>query len=383
MYTLTHYLYTLEHPIGLCRRLKGFQLLRQADGRPIFFVGNSAIIFKIQLLGQTLRLRCPKRPLSPSQQVLYGDSLWREELFLYTREQQGEWVDVVVERWIEGRTLDEVIDEALATANRPLLEELSRRFLLQAASWLPAEWAHGDLKPENILVGRQGELRLIDFEGCYHPNTTQRIASELGTPTYQHPARTAEDFDRWLDHFPATLIAVQLEALAIDPSLPQRYPHPDTRLFSAEELFSEECLPYRAVIDLFARQGRALHYRLAHRLRQPSHRLLDVEEIFTFGALLERRLLPDHPHWECYIERGLSGFRSPLGVTTPPLYDEAFDFHEGWAAVRLANHWFYIDEQLRVVYTLPPCEAVKSRRNGAVRYRVDDVWIEKPIPSNR
>lgn len=48
MHTLSQYLTTLESPHGLVRRLSGFRLLRDPDGKPLFFLGNSAATFRIE-----------------------------------------------------------------------------------------------------------------------------------------------------------------------------------------------------------------------------------------------------------------------------------------------------------------------------------------------
>lgn len=375
MYSLTQYLQTLENPDGVCRRLKGFELHHRDDGRPIYHIGNSAILFKIDLHGRTMRLRCYTQHPNRNLALLYGDSLLKEELYLYQGE-QGLWVDVVLEEWIEGRNLEECLLDAASQGNRERLHQLSVSFERLAVELLRTPWAHGDLKPENILVTPEGELRLIDFDGCYLPMEPLKSAPEQGTPAYQHPHR-GDAYDRWLDHYPAALMAVQLRALALDPSLPNRFPQEEGLLFLPETLFKSgvRSEAYEAICRLFAEQGDAVHYRLARLLLHPDHRLPDVEALLAF-----RHPLRKVEEVESYFDRGLAGFQNPNGYATPLLYDEAFDFSEGWALVRLGNYRHYVDGSLRVVRTLPPtCTAAKSRRGGVIRYYIDDKWLSEPV----
>lgn len=379
MYTLTQYLQTLENPDGLCHRLEGFTLCRHADGHPIYHIGNSAILFKIQLHGRTLRLRCYTQRPARNLSLLYGESLLERELYLY-QGAIGEWVDVVVEEWIEGENLEQVMVRAAKAEERHTLHHLSAQFEQLASELLQAPWAHGDLKPENIVVGREGELQLIDFDGCYLPEEPLKLAPELGTPAWQHPTR-GNHYDAWLDHYPATLMAVQLRALALDPTLIRRFPRSEGILFHPEEVTPQRrnegplCEAYRAVCTLFASQGDAVHYRLARLLLHPDHRLPDCEELLGF-----RHPLRKVDGLEIFFDRRLAGFKAADGYRTPLLYDEAFDFREGWALIRLGEYRHYIDRTLRVVHTLPAtCSAAKSRRNGRIRYRIEEKWYEEEV----
>lgn len=46
---------------------------------------------------------------------------------------------------------------------------------------------------------------------------------ELGTAAYQHPGRTAEDFDASIDDYSIATISTTLHALALEPGLLARY----------------------------------------------------------------------------------------------------------------------------------------------------------------
>lgn len=159
MYTLRQYLTTLEEPSGLCRTLEPFELCRDQQGRPLYAVGNSAAVFRIRREGRLQALRCYMRPAEHLAEI-YGSRLLTRELFLYTSPDEGVWCDVVVDDWVEGRTLREEIDLALQAADRERLGALANRFDRLAARLVADDWAHGDLKPENIVVRPSGELQL-------------------------------------------------------------------------------------------------------------------------------------------------------------------------------------------------------------------------------
>lgn len=372
MYSLTQYLETLENPEGLTRRLKGFELIRDANCRPIFHVGNRAIVFKIRHLGETLRLRCYTQPPNRNLERLYGDTLYHEELFLL-RGCCGEWVDVVVEPWIEGKNLEKQIRRAATAGEQRELFRLSQAFEELATNLLTEPWAHGDLKPENIIVDPYGELHLIDFDGCYLPEERLNYAPEIGTPAYQHPQRK-ESFDKWIDHYPIALIATQIRALAYEPALLMAFDGGDGLLIDPKELFSTSSVSYKRysyLLKLFAERGDAVHYRLAKLLTYPTYKLPYVESLLQF-----RYPLRPLEELESYYKDRLAGFEMRANKT-PLLYDDAFDFKEGWALVRLGDHWHYIDRTLHPRYSLPEgCNAVKSLHEGKARYRIGEEWYE-------
>ena len=273
MYTLRQYLTTLEEPSGLCRTLEPFELCRDQQGRPLYAVGNSAAVFRIRREGRLQALRCYMRPAEHLAEI-YGSRLLTRELFLYTSPDEGVWCDVVVDDWVEGRTLREEIDLALQAADRERLGALANRFDRLAARLVADDWAHGDLKPENIVVRPSGELQLIDFDAMFLPAFAGRRSPELGTTAYQHPAREAGDLDASLDDYPAALISTALHALALDPSLAARHAS-DGLLFTPSRMDRDGVL--EEVLTLFEQRGMAVAYRIARLLCSPTLQLFGLE----------------------------------------------------------------------------------------------------------
>lgn len=327
---------------------------RKADGSLRYFTGNSAILFPIRLNGERLKLRCYTRTVERNLKRLYGPRLYEKELLLFT-EKGGEWVDVVVEKWIEGENLEASIERAAQAGNQEKLMALSEGFDQLAARLLAEEWAHGDLKPENVVVSPTGEQQLIDFDATFLPDEGLSEPPERGTPAYRHPMRDLMH-DKWIDHYPAALISSQLRALALDPTLYKRFGGGDAQLFHPEELFEErnprfryrrarsieQCEAYAAVCNLLSAHCEARHYRLARLLQYESHRLPDVEELIAFRY-------PDNPipKAEVYYDRNLAGFTAS-SWRSPLLFDEAFEFQGERATVRIGDHWHEIDRTLRI-----------------------------------
>ena len=368
MHTLRQYLLTLSDPEGLLRTLAGAEVCRDAQGRILYTAGNSAVVFRIRHRGQVRSLRCYLRPMRHLREI-YREQFLEKELYLYDTAGAGTWVDVVVGEWIEGETLSEAAERAAAERDTQRLQALAAAFDALAARLVSDDRAHGDLKPENIIVDAQGILRLIDFDAAYLPEFAGEQSPELGTAAYQHPARTAADFNAQLDDFPAALISTALHALALDPTLRERYPESDGLLFTPREILRGRDAAYREVMELFERRGMALQYRIARLLASPTPQLFGLAEFLAASVREAGTALAGTPpeRLELYVEHGLWGYRTPERVVIPPRYDNGFDFSEGWGAVQLGRTWHFIDGSGRVCLSCPGCDSVKPFRNGCAQ----------------
>lgn len=369
MRTLRQYLFTLTDPEGLTRRLGEIVLCRDAAGRPAYAVGNSAIVFRVRHEGRLRALRCFLRPMRHLREI-YGERLFERELYLYTSPTTGEWVDVVLDEWIEGRTLREAVHRAASDGDREQLAALAAAFDRLALAMVTDDRAHGDLKPENLIVDPAGRLHPIDHDATFLPAFAGEPSPELGTAAYQHPARTAADFDATLDDYPAALISTALHALAEEPGLYASYGAGDGLLFTPSQIPHEA--PYREVVALFERRGMAVAYRIARLLTAPTLRLFGLEELLREAVRrqteAERAEGPDEgPAPELFERGGLWGYRTQTKCVIAPLYDNGFEFSEGLAAVQLGGTWHFIDRRGRTRISCPGCEAVKPFRNGRAR----------------
>ena len=191
-----------------------------------------------------------------------------------------------------------------------------------------------------------------------------RISPELGTAAYQHPARTAADFDERIDDYPAALISTALHALAEDPTLWDRYGSSDGLLYTPQRIASDPA--YRETLALFEKRGMAVQYRIAQLLTAPTLRLFGLAELLA-EAVREKpavRSGTEAETPELFVENGRWGYRTAERVVVAPLYDNGFDFTEGLAAVQLGGTWHYIDTAGRTRLSCPGCAAVKPFRGG-------------------
>lgn len=367
MFTLRQYLFSLTDPFGLCRTLNDLELERDASGQIRYVVGNAAVTFPVRVGGKRHALRCYFRPSARLKRI-YGEEYLERELFLYDAPPQGRWVDVALTQWIEGEELTIHIRKAAEAEDKARLAEISKRFDRMASMLLEAPWAHGDLKPENIIVDLNGELHLIDRDAMFLPEMAGERSSELGTAAYQHPQRTAEDFDATIDDFSVALISTALHALSLDPTLYKRYGGRDGLLLDPQHIPEDEVL--KEILQLFEQQGLAIRYRIARSLlrRRPST-LLCRDLFLQLGTpfATNQTTIPEL----FFSAEGLWGFRTREGVVIPPLYDEGWDFSEGLAAVRLGSHWHFIDPTGQVVLHAPPCREIKPFHNGLATIYTD------------
>lgn len=361
MFTLRQYLFALTDLSSLSRTLGDAELCRDSQGRPLLSVGNSAAVFRVRYEGRVRSLRCYFRPMRRLR-AIYGERLLERELFVHTSPDEGRWADVVLGDWIEGRTLCDEIHVATAACDRERLRGLAAGFDRLAAALVSDEWAHGDLKPENIIVDAAGGMHLIDFDAVFLPAFAGGRSPELGTAAYQHPARGAADFDARLDDYPAALISTALHALALDPSLAERYGAVDGLLFTPQRIDRDPALD--EAIALFERRGEAAAYRIARLLRSASLRLPDLPRLLNWTVRVAGPADVPTRQPELFAGEGLWGYRLDGRTVVEPLYDCGFDFTEGLAAVRLGATWHFIDPAGRTRLSLPGCQAVKPFRDG-------------------
>lgn len=359
LFTIAQYLESVLNAHGLTRTLGEIDVCRDAEGRPVFHTGNSSIVFRIHTTEGNRLLKCYTRTHRNLEKI-YGARFRASELFLYTSPSDGVWTDVVVDEWIEGESLSTVFRRAVTEQDTELLWKLAEAFDRLAAQLLPAAWAHGDLKPDN-MIWNGSELRLIDFDAIFLPEFRGERSPELGTRSYQHPARTQEDYDASLDDYPAVLIATALHAAANDPSLALRYIDADGMLLDPTEILARRSCAYDEMLDLFARCGDAIGYRTAQLLVSPVQRIPQAATLFAW-----RTAPAPHPEAvpELDVAEGRWGFRLGAQFVIPPVWDNGFDFSEELAAVALGGRWHFIDTSGRVVLTCPPCDAVKPFRDG-------------------
>lgn len=357
---------TLRSGHVVCRTLPSPRLYPCGGGAAPLYAGNSAVVAKVTL-GDDPRpyaMKCYTRRKARLAEI-YREAFRADELYVYDISGRGEWVDVVIREWIEGRTLDRALREAVDAGDGERLAELSRSFDRMSAELLRSERAHGDLKPENILLTAGGDMRLVDWDAAWLPAMEGATAVETGTPDWQHPLRTAALYDKHIDDYSVALLSAMLAALAAGCRSLAPYIDLGGRLFSPSAAVRGADEPLARAEYLLALRGDAAHCRIARLLHSA------VPQLPLLGRLLAYAL------WEVSAEADFAdaqlahspatggwGYRRGEEWVVPPLYDVGFEPTEGLALVEIGRCRHFIAADMRSVVECSAFESVKPMRGG-------------------
>ncbi len=151
---------------------------------------------------------------------------------------RGEAFPLVKMEWVDGCQLNTFIEQNLT---RPrVLAKLKKRWSSLLPDLRAANMAHGDLQHGNVLVLKNGDLRLIDYDGMWVPTLEGEDANETGHPDFQDPRRTQKTFNADIDAFSDAVIQIAIGALRLDPSLWELYNNGDNLLFRREDFLHPE-----------------------------------------------------------------------------------------------------------------------------------------------
>lgn len=231
---------TQEYKISLMigqdsfRTLEGVEVIPNPNypDEPWYSTGGLAIVFKLKLKDKLYALKCFYTEANERQERLgliaaylkqnpspyFVDFTYLEnELWVETANDEGQGYPVVLMEWVEGKTLDNYLEQICTQNNTPALKNLYFQFC-NLAWWLQQQpIAHGDIKHDNLIVTPDGKLKLIDYDGVFVPALRGRKANEMGSPCYQHPKRDAYFFDKNLDDFSLLVLQITLLALQHQP----------------------------------------------------------------------------------------------------------------------------------------------------------------------
>ena len=132
----------------------------------------------------------------------------------------GKWYPITYMDWVNGDTLVTFLNKNYT--NRKLISAISQEFILLVHELDRLGVAHGDISSANVMVC-QNKLKLVDYDGMYVPLLKGKKSNELGNLNFQHPGRTASNFNSQLDRFSAIVIWLALEAIAYNPQFWKEY----------------------------------------------------------------------------------------------------------------------------------------------------------------
>lgn len=369
--TIRQILSSINYSVDHTRTLGELELDRDAEGRPRYSVGNSAVLFKIRHKSEWWAMKCYMHSM-PNLDIIYGENYLPRELYVYIDDVRGDWVDVVIYRWVEGRSLGCDLHQALEVKDNDRLELLSNNFDKLALSLLESDSAHGDITLDNIIVNDSGDLTLIDFDGSFMPQMEGQMSSEVGTAAFQHPQRAQAPFDRNIDDYSLALISSALNILKIDPNFERENLFIDGLIFDPKKIVGGRSEALQRALALFAKEGKAVEYRIAELMLSINPRLNLLKEFMRFKIM---GCDAAHKPSESFVEGNMWGFYDERGrKVIPPIFSEAFDFREGFAAVRIDRYWHFIDERGDLAINCSRYDYVKSFRNGSALAFEGEGW---------
>jgi formylglycine-generating enzyme required for sulfatase activity len=249
---ITEYKQAIADPANSFKDLLPLEPLRKGNDWH-FAAGNFATVFKMRKPDDDsyLAVKCFTRHVAGREErqqavVAYIKAYPKpyfinyqylpNELFVDSQAAGAKEYPLVAMPWVEGRTLYEEVQSLCNAQNKTALKMLADRFCGLGHDLLTQPFAHGDLKHDNILVRSDGQLVLVDYDGMFVPDLKGQQANEMGGTDYQHPARSAQHFDRHLDDFSIAIIALSLLALAEQPKLFGKHSQGNHLLISRQDL---------------------------------------------------------------------------------------------------------------------------------------------------
>ena len=294
--------------------------------------GNNAVTARCRVINRegTWRIKCYTRHKA-NLRLIYGNEYYPNELGVYSIGGKIEYIDVVLQPWIEGKTLDSYIgcDDSDYVA-------LSRAFDRLALDTLDAKYAHGDIKPENIIVGENFKMTLIDHDAMWRPEYKLYTAEEIGTEGYRHPNRDFCHYTKTIDDYPLAIIATTLAALALDYSAMKQHIKHDKTVLTPQLCINGKDPAHNEAMRLFLEHNDAAHYRIARGLQSPHIVINGLRDYFYYAFTPIHSPLPQ----DIVPERSnnLWGYRSCGEWVLPPLYDACVLPQSGKCDVILNGH---------------------------------------------
>ncbi len=222
--------------------LKAGQPAVNRIGLPRVASGNFASVYQIHNATEKWAVRCFLRQGADQQRYAllshYLNALTVPGLVEFAYLSPGirvraAWYPIVKMDWVDGITLQTFVASHVHDAAKLRSLALQWRGLLDRLR--QCRIAHCDLQHGNVLVTPREQLRLVDYDGMYVPALKGQPSHELGHPNYQHPLRSAADYDDNLDNFSALAIYTALRALIAEPALWAEFDTGENLLFSAPD----------------------------------------------------------------------------------------------------------------------------------------------------
>jgi len=227
--------------------LKGASVKLNPWGTPNALSGGFAFIYELGLPGgsrKALRLFHTGDPgRSAMMKTAYGDvealrnsaqplgkhlvsARWEDQCILAG----GRQVPGVVMDWVESPTLGSWLESHHGDSGA--ISNLRRWLAGLQESLADARMVHGDIQTGNMAVRADGSIVLLDYDGFRHADD-QSAVWESGHVHFRHPDPGAPQ--SLADRFPLLAMDLGLAAIALEPSLFDRWSTGENVLFTGED----------------------------------------------------------------------------------------------------------------------------------------------------
>ena len=257
-------------------------------GMPVVATGQFACVYKVTTGNREIAVRCFTREVK-DQRLRYEwlheyldtalpDSFVRFQYLEHGILVRGQWYPIVRMDWASGEPLNRFVQNNLD--NSEAIAEVARRWRGAVGSLRGLGIAHNDLQHGNIMVQADNRLHFVDYDGIFLPRFLGERSPETGHKNYQHPQRSADDYDDRIDNFPALVVYLSLLALRSDQGLWDRFNNDDNLLLTQHDYSSpgdSECL--QILKQSSDEQVRNLAGKLEEYCSLPVERVPDLESI--------------------------------------------------------------------------------------------------------
>ncbi|MXW07127.1 MAG: hypothetical protein F4Z87_03195 [Gammaproteobacteria bacterium] len=212
-------------------------------GMPVVASGQFACVYKLNTGNREVAVRCFTSEVKDQQQRYEQLSTYLQGVlpesfvdFRYVEQGilvKGRWYPIVRMGWASGDPLNKFVLNNLD--NPEAIAKVAARWLATVATLRGLEIAHNDLQHGNVMVRPDGLIRLVDYDGIFLPDFQGQSSPETGHKNYQHPQRTASNYNHQIDNFPALVIYLSLLALKADRSLWDRFYNDDNLLLTQKD----------------------------------------------------------------------------------------------------------------------------------------------------
>ena len=218
--SISEYIQALRAPQdNFGAQLEHLRLVVDASNHPVMSSGNFAVVFKMTDGERFYALKCftkeqagrdeAYRQIAEELRTVRSSFLvhidyYEGELFVDSRQTDETEFPVLLMDWVDGVPLDKYV--ATIAHDREARERLLYELHALMAFLLPQDFAHGDLKPDNIFVQRDGQVKLLDYDGMYVYVMYGQSAREVGSPQYRPRLPQELPFDQHIDDYAAVLI---------------------------------------------------------------------------------------------------------------------------------------------------------------------------------